>query len=93
MSVTTITGLLLAAAWGWLGYRHGRRSGIRAERLRVLYGMDVALNLLSSPALHYLNGWIRGDIDEDYLRAGVRDYAKRKQEKHEAERKQWRGPL
>jgi hypothetical protein len=60
-----------------VGYDRGRK----AERRRVNHGMEIALAHLSSKAIYLLNGWNRGDITEDELLAGIKEYAAAKKEK------------
>jgi len=59
------------------GYNRGRDD----ERRRVNNGMTIALSLLSSKALYLLNGWNRGDMSEEYLLAGIKEYAAEKKAK------------
>jgi hypothetical protein len=73
--------LSLAVTAGSLGHMIGLRNGIRKERERVNYGMNIALSLLSSKALYLLNGWNRGDMSEEYLLAGLKEYAAAKKAK------------
>jgi len=63
------------------GYNRGRDD----ERRRVNNGMAIALSLLSSKALYLLNGWNHGDMSEEYLLAGLKEYAAAKKAKHEAQ--------
>jgi hypothetical protein len=74
---------VVVLCWGF--YRVGKRHGIDDERARVNYGMNIALSYLSSKALYLLNGWNRGDMPEDELRAGLKAYAAVKKAKHDAE--------
>jgi hypothetical protein len=75
----------LALTAGSLGHMIGLRNGIRHERQRVNHGMEIALSLLSSKALYLLNGWNRGDMSEEYLLAGLKEYAAEKKAKHDAQ--------
>ena len=77
---------LVAIPLAWLaGYLVGQDAGRATERKRVNYGMNIALSLLSSKALYLLNGWNRGDMSEEYLLAGLKEYAAEKKAKHEGE--------
>jgi hypothetical protein len=70
---------LVAIPLAWLaGYLVGQDAGRDAERKRVNYGMNIALSLLSSKALYLLNGWNRGDMSEEYLLVGLKEYAAEK---------------
>jgi hypothetical protein len=60
-----------------VGYNRGRDD----ERRRVNNGMTIALSFLSSKALYLLNGWNRGDMSEEYLLAGIKEYAAEKKAK------------
>ena len=68
-----------------VGYMRGREVGREGERQRVNHGMLIAMEHLISPALYLLNGWNRGDIPEDELRAGIKEYAAAKMAKREGE--------
>lgn len=70
---------LVAIPLAWfVGYMRGQDAGRDEERWRVNYGMNIALSLLSSKALYLLNGWNRGDMSEEYLLAGIKEYAAEK---------------
>jgi hypothetical protein len=68
-----------------VGWNRGYESGRKAERERVNHGMWIALQHLSSKALYLLNGWNRGDITEDELLAGIKEYGAVKKAKHDAQ--------
>jgi hypothetical protein len=68
-----------------VGYLRGRAAGRDEERERVNHGMIIAMSFLLSKALYLLNGWNRGDITEDELSVGLKEYAAEKKAKHDAE--------
>ena len=80
-----LTLLSMLIMGGSLGHIIGRQRGVLQERERVNHGMTIAMSHLLSPALHLLNGWNRGDITEEALAAGIREYAAKKKAKHEGE--------